>query len=67
MESKKVIQTNLLTKEKQTHRHRKRTYGYQSLGGCGINQEYGINRYAPSYITYIKNKDLLYSTGNYSK
>ena len=26
---KKKIQTNLFTKQKQTHRHRKQTYGYQ--------------------------------------
>ena len=26
---KKKIQMNLFTKEKQTHRHRKQTYGYQ--------------------------------------
>ena len=29
MESKKMIQMNLLTKQKWTHRHRKQTYGYQ--------------------------------------
>ena len=28
-ESKKMIQMNLFTKHKQTHRHRKQTYGYQ--------------------------------------
>ena len=27
--SKKMIQMNLFTKQKQTHRHRKQTYGYQ--------------------------------------
>ena len=26
---KKMIQMNLSTKQKQTHRHRKQTYGYQ--------------------------------------
>ena len=26
---KKMIQMNLLKKQKQTHRHRKQTYGYQ--------------------------------------
>ena len=31
VESKKLlIQMNLFTKQKQTHRHRKQTYGYQS-------------------------------------
>ena len=29
VESKKLIQMNLCTKEKQTHRHRKQTYSYQ--------------------------------------
>ena len=26
---KKMVQMNLFTKHKQTHRHRKQTYGYQ--------------------------------------
>ena len=29
VEFKKMIQMNLFTKQKQTHRHRKQTYGYQ--------------------------------------
>ena len=29
VESKKEIQMNLFTKQKQTHRHRKKTYCYQ--------------------------------------
>ena len=29
VESKKYIQMNLFMKQKQTHRHRKQTYGYQ--------------------------------------
>ena len=35
---KKMIQTNSFTKQKQTHRHRKQTYGHQKgkVGG-GIN------------------------------
>ena len=39
---------NLFTQQKQTHRHRKQTCGYQwgkgAGGGGGINQEFGINR-----------------------
>ena len=27
------MQVNLYTKQKQTHRHRKQTYGYQREGG----------------------------------
>ena len=56
---------NLFTKQKQTHRHRKQTYGYKRKQWGGINWEYGINRYTPLYIKQVSNKDLLYSTGNY--
>ena len=66
VESKKIIQMNLFTKQKQTHRHRKQTYCYQrGKGGGGINQEFGINRYTLLYIKQINNKDVLYNTGNY--
>ena len=56
----------LFTKPRQTHRHRKQTYGYPKgqVGGRGINQEFGINIYTLLYIKQIINKDLLYSTGN---
>ena len=40
---------NSFTKQKQTHRQRKQTYGYQSGKGGGINQEYGINIYTLIY------------------
>jgi len=33
VESKKIIQMTLLTKQKQTHRHRKQTYGYERERG----------------------------------
>ena len=34
----KIVQKDLFTKEKQTHRHRKQTYGYQrGKGGAWIN------------------------------
>ena len=57
---------NLFTKQKQTHRHRKQTYGYQrGTGDRGINQEFGINRHTLLYIKSINNKGLMYSTGNY--
>ena len=41
---------NLFTKQKQTHRHRKQTYGYQrgNMGG-GINQEFWNNIYTLVY------------------
>ena len=49
MWSLKKIQMNLFTKPKQTHRHRKQTYGYQR-GRGGVNWEFGINRYPVLYI-----------------
>ena len=56
---------NLFTKQKQSHRCRKRTYGYQGgEGGGGINWEIGTDIYTLLYIRQVVNKDLLYSTGN---
>ena len=55
---------NLLTKQKQTHKRRKQTYGYQRGNVGGINQEFEINIHTLLYIKQIINKDLLYSTGN---
>ena len=42
----------LFPKLRQTHRHRRQTYGYQKgqAGGRGINQEFGINIYTLLYI-----------------
>ena len=56
---------NLFTKQKQTHRHRKQTYGYQEgrVEG-GIVREFGTDRYTLLYLKWITNKDLLCSTGN---
>ena len=34
---KKTVQMNLFMKQKQTHRHRKQTYGYQRGRGGGKN------------------------------
>ena len=59
---------NLFTKQKQSHRCRKQTYGYQ--GGKqrrGINWETEIDKYTLLCIKWITNKDLLYSTGNSSQ
>ena len=55
---------NLFTKQKQSYRCRKQTYGYQGVRGGGINWETGIDIYTVLYRKYITNKDLLYSTGN---
>ena len=37
VESKKRIQMNFFTKQKQTHRHRKQIYGYQRRKGGGTS------------------------------
>ena len=59
-----MIQMNLFTKQKQTHRLRERTYGYQWEGGGGIVREFGIDTYILLYLKWITNKDRLQSTGN---
>ena len=42
---------NLFTKQKQTHRLREQTYGYQgeTVGG-GIDWEFGIDMYTLLYL-----------------
>jgi len=48
----KIIQVNLDTKQKQTHRHGKQTYGYQRGEGRGrANWEHEINRYKLLHVT----------------
>ena len=59
---KKMIQMNLFTKRKQTHRLREWIYG-RGKGG-GRDREFGIDIYTLPYLKWITNKDLLYSTGN---
>ena len=55
---------NLFTKQKNTHRHRKQTYGYQR-GNQG-RDKLGVWDEHPYTAMYkINNKHLLYSTGNY--
>ena len=55
---------NLVTKQKQSQRCRKQTYGYQGMGGGGINWEIEVDIYTLLYMKQMTNKDLLYSTGN---
>ena len=62
---KKMIQMNLFTKQKQTHRLREQTYGYRGEGrGAGIDWEFENDTYTLLYLKQINSKDLLYSTGN---
>ena len=56
-----MVQMNLLTKQKETHRLRTQTYGCR---GEGIVREFGKVLYTLLYLKWITCKDLLYSTGN---
>ena len=56
-----MIQMNLCTKQKETHRLRKQTYGCQ---GEGVVKDFGKVMYTLLYLKWIPNKDLVYSTGN---
>ena len=53
--------TNEHTKQKVTHRLRERTHGCQAEG---IVRESGMDMYILLCLKWIKNKVLLYSTGN---
>ena len=59
-----MMQMNLLTKQKETHRLRERTYGCWGVGVGGRDREIGMDMYTILYLKWITNKDLLYSTGN---
>ena len=52
---------NLITKQKQTHRHRK-----QTRDSCreGIVKDFGKVRYTLLYLKWMANKNLLYTTCN---
>ena len=49
--------TNELTEQKETQRHREQTYGCQ---GDGTVSEFAMDRYTLLYLKWITNKDLLY-------
>ena len=55
---------NLFTKQKQSHKCKKQTYGHHWDSGGGINWEIGIDIHTLLCIKQITNKDLLYSTEN---
>ena len=58
---------NLSVKQKQSHRHGEQTCGCQGGGGGrgGMEWEFGVSKCKLLHIEWIKNKVLLYSTGNY--
>ena len=60
-----MIQMNVFTKQKHSHRLRERTCGYQDEGlEEGAVREFGTDMYKLLYLKWITSKDLLYSTGN---
>ena len=59
-----MIQRNLLTKQKETHRLREQTCGCYGEGwGEGI-RTFGMDMYTQVHLKGMTNKDLLYSTRN---
>ena len=57
---------NLSMKQKQNHGHRDRLVVVEGEGvGGGMKWEFGFSRCKLSYIEWINNKVLLYSTENY--
>ena len=61
-----MIQMNLFTKQKQTHRQRTDLWLPRGTReGGGKDWEFGISRCKLLYREWINNKVLLYSTGNY--
>ena len=57
-----MIQMKSFTRQKQTHRLRDQTYGYQrgrGGGGEGMVREFGLDLYTLLNLRWITNKDLL--------
>ena len=54
-----MVQTNLFTKQKYSHRCRKQTYGYQGERRGIINWEIGMDTYTLLYIQQTTSKDPL--------
>ena len=62
-----MIQMNLFTGQKETHRHGKQTYLPKRKGErdkLGVLEQ---NIHTSTYIKQITSKDLVYSTGNYTQ
>ena len=60
-----TTQINLPMKQKQTHRHREHTDGYQGGGGVEVGREFEFSICKLLYTEWINNKALPHSTGNY--
>ena len=58
-----MIQMNLLTKQKETHRLRELSILWPGEGwGKKIVREFGMDMYTLPYLKWITNRDLVYST-----
>ena len=57
---------NIYAKQKQTHRYKTQTWGYQRKGRRGTYYGYRIIRYKPLCTKWISNNSILCSTGNYN-
>ena len=66
MESKKNDTNELIYKTETDTQTQKTKLWLPKEKGGRINQEFGINIYTLLHIKQITNKDLLYSTGNYT-
>ena len=55
-----MIQMNLSTKQKQTHRPREQTCGCQWVGEGGMDWEFGISRCKLLYTGWIKNSKAIW-------
>ena len=69
MWNRNIAQMNLSPKQQQTCRQGEETSGCQGgvWQGRGMNWEFGVGRYKLSYLEWINNKALKYSTGNYTQ
>ena len=63
-----MAQMNLLTKQKQTHRHGEMICGCRGGGGgggSGMEWEFGVSRCKLLHLEWIGNEIPLHSIGNY--
>ena len=61
-----MTQTNLSTKQKETHRDREQTCGCQGEGfRGGMEWEVGVSWWKLLYMEWINNKVIIYSTESY--
>ena len=62
-----MARMNLHTKQKQTHRYRKQSCGYQGgeEGGSEMDGKFGVGKDKILHLKWISSEVLLLNTGNY--